>query len=500
MQWTRVGIHEILICMAEDNHAPAVTIDTLPDNIFREIFREVVTFKFYISEPCPYWLSRYPEAHATAWQRLVQVCQRWRNIIFGSPRYLDLHLHCSEETPFWENSSCWPEFPLTLKYTISPDEDDDDVIFALKHPDRVRRVDLSIRHSDSIVHEVLEVMEVPFPALTHLDLAGPDSEDDPEIFDLSGRFLGQSAPCLEHIHLDAISFPALPKLLSSARGLVCLELRNIHATCYKHLSSKAMVGGLAGLTKLINLSINFTYTDEDPSYYELPQKRSRPMRATLPALTQFKFTGECDYLEALIAQIDTPQVEVFKVAYPTPEVQTSQLSQYFDRTERLESARFRRAQVSFDRGKAQIELDRSQGECDQVCLSLSVAIEDDYYNVPCLLDQLDDILSDVDHLSVEMGRYWTNRGDRSETSKWLAFLRIFPAVEVLCVSGGIAVNIASTLENIPGESVTEVLPALRLLHLRNGDEPVGSIERFVSLRGLSDCPVTVVDTQDGINE
>ena len=402
-----------------------------------------------------------------------------------------MHLHCSEETPFRENSSRWPEFPLTLKYIIFPDEDDDDVIFALKYPDRVRRVDLSIRHSDSIGHEVLGVMEVPFPALTHLDLAGPDWEDDPEVFDLSDRFLGQSAPCLEHIHLDAISFPALPKLLSSARGLVCLQLDNIHPICYDHLSSKAMIGGLAGMTKLRKLFINFTYTDEDPSYYNLPKKTLSPMRATLPTLTQFEFRGLCDYLEALIAQIDTPQVEVFKVDYRTPEVQTSQLSQYFGRTARLESARFRRAQVSFDADYVQIELDRSQGECDQVCLSLSVAIEDDYYNVPRLLGQLSAILSDVDNLSVEMDQYWTEKGDSTETSKCLAFLHLFPAVEVLRVSGGIAVNIALTLENIPGESVTEVLPALRLLHLRNGNEPVGSIAQFLAVRWLSGHPVTV---------
>ena len=69
-------------------------------------------------------------------------------------------------------------------------------------------------------------------------------------------------------------------------------------------------------------------------------------------------------------------------------------------------------------------------------------------------------------------------------------------MEVLRVSGGIAVNIALTLENIPGESVTEVLPALRLLHLRNGNEPVGSIAQFLAVRGLSGHPVTVAETFD----
>jgi hypothetical protein len=60
-------------------------------------------------------------------------------------------------------------------------------------------------------------------------------------------------------------------------------------------------------------------------------------RATLPALTRFEFTGENEGLEALVAQIDTPQVEVVEIWYRTPEVKTRQLSQFIDRTARLSS-------------------------------------------------------------------------------------------------------------------------------------------------------------------
>jgi len=433
----------------------------------------------------------------------VHVCQRWRNIIFESPRYLNLHLHCSSETPFRKNFGPWPEFPLILEYSIYPEEDGKDVIFALKHPDRVHRIDLTIGHSDLVGGDVLGAMEVPFPALTHLDLEGPIPEDVEKEFDLPHEFLGGSAPCLQHIHLHAISFPALPKLLLSARGLHCLELNSIPANFYGSILSEEMVGGLAGLTKLRKLSIHFTFTDEDPSYYIRPEMRGRPdppNRAALPALTRFEFTGESEYLEALIAQIYMPQVEVVEVEYRAPEVKTRQLSWFIGRIARLESAQFRRAQINFDAGYADIKLDRPQDEYNRVRLSLTVAIEDEYYNVPRLLGQLALILSNVDHLSVEMGQYWTKNGVRTEASEWLAFLHIFPALEAFSVSGGIAVNIASTLENIPEERVAEVLPALRLLRLSNSDEPVGSTERFLALRGLSGCPVTVVDTQDEINE
>jgi hypothetical protein len=74
----------------------------------------------------------------------------------------------------------------------------------------------------------------------------------------------------------------------------------------------------------------------------------------------------------------------------------------------------------------------------------------------------------------------------------------------------VAAYIASALEDTadPEETVTDVFLALRVIWLDEGndgdsdteddhyDEPVGSIEGFLSLRQLSGRPVTVVDTQD----
>jgi len=200
--------------MLQAYETPAVTINILPDDIFRELFT------FCPSESCPDRQDWHPEAieQATAWQSLVQVCQRWRDIIYGSPNYLDLQIHCSDKTPFRKNFSRWPEFPLTLQYTIYPKDDDDDVVFALEHPDRVRRVDLRIGRSlppssssfkDSIVvDEVLEAMQVPFPALTYLSLTGPDPEDDEEeAFGLPSDFFGRvcSMPTAYPLACDFLS-------------------------------------------------------------------------------------------------------------------------------------------------------------------------------------------------------------------------------------------------------------------------------------------------------
>ena len=129
-----------------------MTVNTLPDDIFLEIFAFYLSYYYSPFNRHNYW---HPLEHTTAWQRLVHVCQRWRDIIYGSPRYLDLHLHCSQETPFRKNLNRWPEFPLTLEYVIDPNDDDDDVVAALKHPDRVHRAILIAGYDSSVVGDML---------------------------------------------------------------------------------------------------------------------------------------------------------------------------------------------------------------------------------------------------------------------------------------------------------------------------------------------------------
>jgi len=429
----------------------------------------------------------------TVWQRLVHVCQRWRQIIYASPRYLDLHLYCSYQTPFRKNLSRWPEFPLIIDYIIPDDDDDDDLIAALEHSDRVHRIDL-IRTNPE-VEEVVAAMEVPFPVLTHFKLTG--SEDDGRRMPyLPDGFLGGSAPCLQHLRLEAIAFDNLPKLLLSARDLVSLQLDYIPVAGYGYISPKAMVEGLAGLTKLRTLCIRF------PS--PIPSRRSRerrpdsPMCAVLPSLTQFEFGGESEYLENFVAQIDTPRVEDIRIEYFKQEVQAGQLSQFIGRTENLKLAQFRRAHVTLDFNIAFIELDRPQGECHQARLSLTVSDPElEIFPVPGMahvLGQLVAMLSNVGHLFVHGDH--EDFGREEDTDEWLPLLRLFPAVEALRVSGGLEGDIASVLEDIAEEMVTEVLPALHLLWLVDNSEPVGSTERFLSLRQLSGRPVTIVNTQD----
>jgi hypothetical protein len=80
------------------------------------------------------------------WYRLAHVCQRWRNLILGSPSYLGIFLVCINRTPVADMLAHSPHLPLIIDYYFSSKdldrEDEEGAILALKQRDRVHRVRL----------------------------------------------------------------------------------------------------------------------------------------------------------------------------------------------------------------------------------------------------------------------------------------------------------------------------------------------------------------------
>jgi hypothetical protein len=64
-----------------------ISIDTLPDDVLLAIF------DFCADE------DRNSKKGIEGWQSLVHVCQRWRGVVFGSPRRLNLRLVATNRTP-----------------------------------------------------------------------------------------------------------------------------------------------------------------------------------------------------------------------------------------------------------------------------------------------------------------------------------------------------------------------------------------------------------------
>ena len=330
----------------------------LPDNILLEIF------DFYRK-------NLYYRTDIWRWRILVHVCRRWRQIIFESPRRLDLRILCTEETDVKKNLGIWPAFPIVIdcRYywrSIQP-RGEGNVIAALKHPDRVCSITLDVPGPQ--LEPVTTVMQVSFPVLTHLHINSRDGNAPV----LPGRFLGGSAPCLQEIYFFRVPFPALPKLLLSANDLVQLELREIPPTGY--VSPEAMVAGLAALLRLETFIIEFQSATFRPN--RRPNRIdsvSPTARTGLPALTHFRFKGASEYLEDLVAQIDGPQLGSIVIIYLNQliDFQVGQLAKFIDRSVGPELNLFRHAHITFDSRRVSITRRANQSRCTWCPASTSI--------------------------------------------------------------------------------------------------------------------------------
>ena len=75
----------------------------------------------------------FTKKHMQAWQSPVNVCQRWRNIVFGSPRRLNLG---PAKPPARDRLDVWPDLSLFIQsYGVYRAESVDNLIAVLERSD-----------------------------------------------------------------------------------------------------------------------------------------------------------------------------------------------------------------------------------------------------------------------------------------------------------------------------------------------------------------------------
>jgi hypothetical protein len=292
-----------------------MSIDMLPDDVLLKIFDLFQEEEYEIIDE---GIER--------WQSLVHVCRRWRWVVFGSPRRLNLRLLCSDSeiTPARDTLDVWPALPLWIhcdgNYTTKRI---DNVVAVLERSDRVRYIDLTdLERSD--LQKLSAAMQKPFPKLTHLSLWS-DYEAVPVLPD---SFFGGSAPRLAFLRLTGILFPGLPKLLLSATHLVTLHLEYIPNE--GHISPEAIVTALSTLTRLESLWLQFEFPHSRPD--QAHQRPPPPTRSVLPALKNFDFRGVSEYLEIVLTGIDAPRLKGLFVTFFDITFETPQFTRFINRT------------------------------------------------------------------------------------------------------------------------------------------------------------------------
>jgi hypothetical protein len=147
-----------------------ITIQVLPDDTLLLIF----FFHRRLSESYPYDPDpSFPVALSREWEWyvLAHVCQRWRYLIFASPRHLGLRLFISDRTWYGSPFRCWPPFPISIWFNfhdLSP-KHEDRIIEALKHPDRIHEIVVNVSNS-MMLEKSTAWVEHSFPALECLFL------------------------------------------------------------------------------------------------------------------------------------------------------------------------------------------------------------------------------------------------------------------------------------------------------------------------------------------
>lgn len=336
--------------------------------------------------------------------------------------------------------------------------------------------------------EILAAMHKPFPVLKYLNL---ESEDETVLVE-PDLFLGGSASCLEYLQLATIPFPGLPELLSSATHLTDLRIKNISRSGY--ISPEEIVSCFPALTRLQTLILDFGSPGSFPIREHPPRPPPpTPTRTLLPALTSLRFRGVSEYLERLVAWIDTPRplldtlmVYLFRIFT----ADTDQLAQFVNCAPKLKA--HDDAHVVFHHSTVHLKLGRVFQKGLRIsCGAKSRQVSSAVQICTSSLDQA--FIATLERLYIYDNFAYGQEDILTEKNHWLELLRPFTSVKSLYLTQEIVPRIAPALQELFGESAVGVLPALQTLFLENlnlsgpAQEAIGS---YVSGREFSSHPVT----------
>ena len=449
----------------------SVPIDILPEDVLLEIFC------FYLCA-----VVNHEE-----WETLVYVCRRWRSIVLSAPVRLGLRLVCTYRTPVRKKLEIWLALPISIWLDCLDEEIEDELLAALENKDRICEIYVHDNPSDHGLELLAEATEDPFPALTDLHIESVHGT--PVVPD---SLLRGSVPHLRLLHLERVRFPAFPKLLLSATGLVDLSLCD-----FAGLTPWMMVDYLPSLNRLEKLRIEDRYSEHCPdqaSGYTPPLTR-----IVLPVLTTIAFKGGSEYLDHFFSHFDASLLNHVDIMFDDPAVFCfSQISQFIGRKESFEA--FDQAHMWLRGLFISLILSSRKPTTGGMWLSLSMWCEDSIWQLQSLTQVHHRFIPPF----VTNGRFDDTRFKnvflQTGNAQWLEFVRFFTAVENLYLSERLAGFVAPVLGELSAvESATtarDVLPALQTLFIESLDQSEcgrvrEAIGKFVVERELTDHPVAV---------
>jgi len=229
-------------------------------------------------------------------------------------------------------------------------EDEEGILLALQHHDRVRRI---LLHAPSqSLRKFLSAMNENFPTLEHLSILSTSGDDARLVMPRAFQ-----APHLSHLTLLGVILSTEPPSLASTVSLVSLTLTNLRA--FPYFPPEDLAAQLQFVPLLEELSISFS-VPIPRSRIQMLRGTESPMtmaRATLPALKRFMFRGVSAYLESLLARMIAPRLGKFDVTLFNQLIfALPALSGFIDATAEL---RFPLAKINFGQNSLSISISGS---------------------------------------------------------------------------------------------------------------------------------------------
>jgi len=425
------------------------------------------------------------------WYKLVQVCRRWRYLILGSAPHLHLSLVCSRGTPVAEMLEHSPPLPLVIDHihyhnsvTI---EDEEGIMLALRHHDRVRRVGLlmPVPNLQKVIAAV--ALNNEFPMLEWLYLRPPAKQVLSLIFPKSFR-----APRLRRLKLSNFAFPIGSQLLTTSVGLVTLSLEDISPSVYLHPDE--LVHRLSQMPQLETLSITFHSPVANRDVKRELLRRTPQTHVTLPNLRWFGFKGASAYLEAFLPCMTAPLLARLQVVFFNQlTLHLPRLLQFLNTAANL---RFSSAMVIFEKEWfAAIIYPNNGARMYAVLMNVGCRHLDwQVASTAQIVSVLRSAFFAVENLTLEYRRYgvspeWRNEADRTQ---WRDLLRSFSNVKTLQVDLELVDQLSRSLRLEDGESTMELLPELKELSYSYRGESDDAFTAFIDARRVAGRPVTVV--------
>ena len=386
-----------------------------------------------------------------------------------------------------------PPFPLSINHHLETRvpiaEDEEGIMLALRHRDRVRRIRLQVPIQS--LHNLITAIDGEFPVLEYLHIA-PPTEPNTHLL-LPSTF---EAPHLRHLWLDHFASPIGSRLFTTAVGLVSLVLRWICWTPHPGFPSPDdLLQVFSHLPHLETLQIGLHSHGPDSDIVgQLPHSPVMT-HIILPKLRQFRFWGIHTFLEALLSQMSAPHLATLSVhLFNLPSIAVPHLRHFMTATEDL---RFRSVRFLFAPSIVAMFAYPHVGatsptfNIDDTCPYLDWQVS----SMAQIFSVLSPIFSTVVDLTLDYEGHipslysWDDQAHRTE---WGKLLGSFRNVKTIRVHPGL-VEVVSHSLNSDGEPPLEVLPELEDLVCSKGCRSNEAVAIFIREREVTGRPVRVIE-------